>query len=87
METMTKEKDPRWIDKFAQRSFSKGFKLTRDWQPALRAVHEHMWQKWKLAENKYPLAPGVQEQTPGEVDQQVFSDLEPVIAGMPAPRY
>jgi hypothetical protein len=46
-----------------------------------------MWQKWKLAENKYPLAPGVQEQTPGEVDQQVFSDLEPVIAGMPAPRY
>lgn len=45
VETMAKEKDPRWIDKFGQRSFSKGFKLTRDWQPALRAVHEHMWQK------------------------------------------
>lgn len=87
LDTMTKVKDDRWIDKFAQKSFSKGFKISRDWKGALQAVHEHMWQKWSLAQDKHPLAPGVSEQRPGEIDPDVFTDLEPIIAGMPAPKY
>ena len=87
LDTLVKVKDDRWIDKFAQKSFSRGFKISRDWQSALRAVHEHTWEKWSLAQDKYPLAPGVPEQTPGEIDPDVFTDLEPIIAAMPAPKY
>lgn len=87
LDTLTKVKDDRWIDKFAQKSFSRGFKINRDWKSALQAVHEHTWQKWSLAKDKHPLAPGVAEQTPGEIDPDIFTDLAPVIAAMPAPKY
>jgi hypothetical protein len=85
LDTLTKVKDDRWIAKFAQKSFSRGFKINRDWKSALQAVHEHTWQKWSLAKDKHTLAPGVAEQTPGEIDPDIFTDLAPVIAAMPAP--
>ena len=42
------EKDPRWIDIYGQKTYSKGFKLTRDWQSALRKVHQWRWEKFDL---------------------------------------
>lgn len=77
--------DPRWIDAFGQKTFSKGFKITRDWQGALKKVHEHMWEKFKLTEDTFPLQ-NVAEQLPGEIPADVIADLAGIINQMPEPR-
>ena len=87
VETVAKEKDPRWIAPFNKGTFSRTFKVSRDWKSSLKAVHEHMWKKWKLSQDVHPLARGMVEQMPGEIDPQIFTDLEPIIDAMPAAKH
>ena len=79
--------DERWIDSMKQKSWSKGFKITRDWEGALKAVHQHMWEKFSVTQDRWPLRAGMSEQQPGEVPADVIDDLKPIILGMPAPKY
>ena len=79
--------DERWIGSMGQKSWSKGFKVSRDWEGALKQVHRHMWEKWSVTQDRWPLRPGMAEQEPGEVPEDVINDLKPIILGMPAPKY
>lgn len=83
----TKASDERWLDKHAQKSYSKGFKIDRNWQGALRDVHSYMWEKFSVTRDKWPLRPGMVEQRPGEVPQGVFDDLQRTVESMPEPKY
>eukprot|EP00438_Fugacium_kawagutii_P003396 Skav225500 [mRNA] locus=scaffold1721:99299:106847:+ [translate_table: standard] len=82
-ETHPSANDDRWIGSFRFKSFSKGFKISRDWEGALKEVHRHMWEKFNLSRDRYPLSSGVSEQKAGEVPADVLRDLKPIVDSMP----
>ena len=68
--------------KMKQSYFSRTFVQKRNWQTALIEVHKHNWTKWLLVKDQFPLPPGKEEQVPGEIPQEIFDQLAPIIAGL-----
>ena len=84
-ETMTREVHADWIGIYAQRTFSRGFQVSRDWKGALKTVHDFIWTKFnRMPDNLRRLRPGVATQEPGQVPEEIVRQLERVIAAMPA---
>ena len=86
LETKVKESDPRWLGQKikSQKTFSKSFNSTGDWEFALGEVHRHMWDKFNLTKDRWPLKENMEEQCPGEIPADVISDLKPIMDTMPA---
>ena len=80
----TKVNDPRWLGQKSQKTFSKSFNSTGDWEFALGEIHRHMWDKFKLTKDRWRLKENMEEQCPGEIPADVISDLKPIMDTMPA---
>ena len=77
-ETITREVHANCIGIYAQRTFSKGFQISRNWKGALKIIHNFIWTKINR------LRPGVATQEPGQVPEEIVRQLERVITAMPA---
>ena len=76
-----------WIDTFKQKNFTRKFEAST-WKAKLREVHQFIWNKWDLAREQqdFALPEGALEQTPGHIGEEIFAQLAPVVAGLPAPK-
>ena len=77
-----KGESPTWVEEFANSTFSRSFDRS-NWKSKLMAVHSHCWLKWSLARDAMPLDPGSEEQIPGQIPEEIFQELGPVIAKLP----
>ena len=64
---------------YSQKTMTATFVTLRGWQDALRRVHAHNWEKWNRVKHIHPLEPGVPEQRPGVIDQEIFDQLQATI--------
>ena len=73
-----------WLDELSRKSYSQVFDRD-DWKEKLRKVHEHAWTKWEIAvehKDALKLPPGTSSQRPGEIPQEIFDALQPIVAGL-----
>ena len=73
-----------WDSTQRQMYYSRSFKATGDWKTALQEVHTWMWEKFVLA--GLELGPGIRDQIPGEVPDEVFEGLKDEMSALPPPR-
>ena len=73
-----------WDSTQRQMYYSRSFKATGDWKTALQEVHTWMWEKFVLA--GLELGPGIRDQIPGEVPDEVFEGLKDEMRALPPPR-
>ena len=75
--------DPLLPGKLRQKHFSRVFGGKKDWKEALIEVHRHNWTRWSFIKHEHPLPAGVDEQTPGVIDDDIFSQLQVEIDKLP----
>ena len=73
-----------WDSTQRQMYYSRSFKATGDWKTALQEVHTWMWEKFVLA--GLELGPGIRDQIPGEVPDEVFEGPKDEMSALPPPR-
>ena len=78
-----------WLDELKNKSYSLTFdhQDPSDWQSKLSKVHDYAWSKWEIGRpslsSLLTLASGIAEQTPGEISEQTYTALAPIVASLP----
>ena len=65
--------------KLAQEHYSSSFASKRDWVTALKEVHAHVWEKWRILRSRFPLPCPHTAQSPGLIPQDISEALEPTM--------
>ena len=73
-----------WIDELSNKSFSMTFNYRDpdDWKRKLQLVHQNAWNKWSIGKDfisGLDLQDGISEQEPGNIPDQAFPDLAPLL--------
>ena len=76
----SKVKSPKFVPPYHHATFSKSFARDTDsWRDALKAVHKHVWEKFRLVANELPGASSRIMQTPGIIPETVFAEIQEAV--------
>lgn len=76
-----------WLDELSNRTYSLTFNYADpdDWKAKLTKVHDMSWFKWELGQDnpQLRLADSHSAQIPGEIPEEIFEKLAPIVASLP----